>query len=135
MAKCETEAQGKPIEFRPRAELEGIERILSERRELAVNAARLAPPAYVAKELGKRPTDPEKRRSWEVGIRTMRAIVRSTPSRTATTLSAATLIPAEAPGEPASRRSNGCGKSQRELGKLKGAARTRDMDFSLGIGR
>jgi hypothetical protein len=54
-----------------RAELEATERILAERRELAVTATRIAPPGYITKELGERPADPEKRRSWEAGVRTI----------------------------------------------------------------
>jgi hypothetical protein len=71
LEKCEAEAREKPIEFRARAELEAIERTLAERRELAVTAACIDPPAYITKELGERPADAEKRRSWEAGVRTI----------------------------------------------------------------
>ena len=42
---------------------------LAEREEKMLLASRLAPPAYVVKELGERPTDPEKARAWDRGVR------------------------------------------------------------------
>ena len=49
-------------------ELEIAERVLAERRELAITAARIAPPPYIASELGERPSDPTKRRVWDRGV-------------------------------------------------------------------
>jgi hypothetical protein len=51
-----------------REELGVVEGVLAGRRQLAVTAARLAPPGYIRAELGERPTDPAKRRSWERGV-------------------------------------------------------------------
>ncbi len=45
-----------------------VEGVLAGRRALALTAARLAPPDYITEELGERPTDPAKRRSWERGV-------------------------------------------------------------------
>ncbi len=50
------------------AELAVLGEILAQRRRLAVTAARLAPPEYITKELGERPTDPAKRKAWEGGV-------------------------------------------------------------------
>jgi conjugative relaxase-like TrwC/TraI family protein len=43
--------------------------VLDERAEPAILAARLSPPPYVVKELGERPTDPEKAKAWDRGVR------------------------------------------------------------------
>jgi len=51
-----------------RRELAVAEQVLAERRELALTAARIAPPPYITKELGERPTDPTKHRAWERGV-------------------------------------------------------------------
>lgn len=46
-----------------------IRQVLAERAEPAILAARLAPPSYVVKELGERPSDPEKAKAWDKGVR------------------------------------------------------------------
>jgi conjugative relaxase-like TrwC/TraI family protein len=51
-----------------RKELAVAERVLAERCELAITAARIAPPPYLIKELGERPSDPAKRQVWDQGI-------------------------------------------------------------------
>jgi len=51
-----------------RRELAVADRVLAERRELAITAARISPPAYITKELGERPVDPNKRRHWDRGV-------------------------------------------------------------------
>jgi hypothetical protein len=40
----------------------------AERRELAITAARIAPPPRIRKELGERPSEPAKRRAWDRGV-------------------------------------------------------------------
>ncbi|HXV05909.1 MAG TPA: MobF family relaxase [Solirubrobacterales bacterium] len=45
-----------------------IEAVLAGRRQLALTAARISPPAYVTKELGERPTEPELRWDWDRGV-------------------------------------------------------------------
>ena len=57
-----------PVTHEARANLTIAERVLTERRELAIVASRLAPPAYITKELGERPTNPEKRAAWDRGV-------------------------------------------------------------------
>jgi conjugative relaxase-like TrwC/TraI family protein len=51
-----------------RRELTIADRVLAERRELAITAARISPPAYIMKELGERPAEPNKRWHWDSGV-------------------------------------------------------------------
>ncbi len=51
-----------------RREFAVADRVLAERRQLAITAARLSPPTYIRKELGERPTDPAKRKAWDRGV-------------------------------------------------------------------
>ena len=51
-----------------RRELAIADRVLAERRELAITAARISPPAYIKKEIGERPADPNKRWHWDRGV-------------------------------------------------------------------
>ncbi|HEU4904779.1 MAG TPA: hypothetical protein VFT19_01525 [Solirubrobacterales bacterium] len=52
-----------------RREHEIARQVLAEREEKMLLAARLSPPAYVVKELGERPAEPEKARAWDRGVR------------------------------------------------------------------
>jgi hypothetical protein len=100
-----------------------------------VIATRIARPTYITKELGERPTDPEKRRSWEAGVRTIEGYRQEHgvkdrnrafgPDRDSNRS-------AERDREEAQRRLR---ESQRALGRLKERARVREMGRSLGIGR
>jgi conjugative relaxase-like TrwC/TraI family protein len=51
-----------------RRELAVADQVLAQRRELAIIAARISPPAYVKAELGERPNDPAKRKAWDRGV-------------------------------------------------------------------
>lgn len=51
-----------------RRELTIADRVLAERRDLAITAARISPPAYITKEIGERPADPNKRWHWDRGV-------------------------------------------------------------------
>jgi hypothetical protein len=51
-----------------RRELAIADQALAQRRELAIIAARISPPAYVKAELGERPSDPTKRKAWDRGV-------------------------------------------------------------------
>jgi conjugative relaxase-like TrwC/TraI family protein len=57
-----------PVRHEARAELANADLVLAERRQAAITAAKLSPPAYITAELGERPSDPEKRRSWDKGV-------------------------------------------------------------------
>ncbi len=51
-----------------RRELAVAEGVLVERSEMAILAARLDPPAYVRNEIGERPSDPAKQKTWDRGV-------------------------------------------------------------------
>jgi hypothetical protein len=51
-----------------RRELVVADQVLAQRRELAIIAARIAPPAYIKNELGERPSDSTKRKAWDRGV-------------------------------------------------------------------
>jgi len=56
------------VSHEARAELANADLVLAERRQAAITAAQLSPPAYVTAELGERPSDPERRSSWDKGV-------------------------------------------------------------------
>ena len=93
--------------------------VLAERRQLAITAARITPPAYITKELGERPSDPAKREAWDRGVAQIEGYRQENgitdPSQ---------AFGSEAngvPSEPArSRRSGGC---RRPSARLASAAR------------
>ena len=51
-----------------RREREIAAQLLDARSAQALTAARIEPPSYIVKELGERPTDPIKARSWDHGV-------------------------------------------------------------------
>ena len=115
-------------------ELAVAERVLTERCKLALTAARIAPPPYITKELGERPTDPGKREAWERGVAEVetyrqqygvkdpnRALGRERERAHERQLQRETL-----------RRIR---ETQRVLGLGQHASRQRDLGRSLGIGR
>ena len=56
------------VSHEARAELANADLVLAERRQAAITAAKLSPPAYITAELGERPSDPERRSSWDKGV-------------------------------------------------------------------
>ena len=117
-----------------RSELAAVNRVLADRRELAITAARIAPAAYITKELGEMPNDPSKRQSWESGVKTIESYRQEhgtkDPDHAFGRDSGRSFDSAR---EQAQRRLR---ESQRELGRTKEAARARDdIGRSLGIGR
>jgi len=52
-----------------REELQALERVLGQRLDRVLTAARISPPPYIAKELGARPADPAKAAAWDSGAR------------------------------------------------------------------
>lgn len=52
-----------------RREREIAGQLLDARSSQALAAARIAPPPYIVKELGRRPTDPDKAKAWDRGVR------------------------------------------------------------------
>ncbi len=68
-ARLEAEARDMPIAGQAaRRELAVADQVLAQRRELAIIAARIFPPAYVKTELGERPCDPVKQKAWDRGV-------------------------------------------------------------------
>ncbi len=68
-ARLEAELADMPaIGDAARRELAVADQVLAQRRELAIIAARISPPAYVKAELGERPSDPAKRKAWDRGV-------------------------------------------------------------------
>jgi hypothetical protein len=61
-------AQIQPPGSEVRREVEIAEQLLATRSAQALTAARIKPPAYIVKELGERPADPIKARTWDRGV-------------------------------------------------------------------
>lgn len=57
------------VRHEARAQEAVIKSVLAERERLAAAAACVSPPDYITKELGERPSDPEKARQWDSGVR------------------------------------------------------------------
>jgi hypothetical protein len=69
LARSEAElAQMPEVGDSARRELAIAEGVLAARREMAILAARLDPPAYVRNELGERPRDLAKQKTWDRGV-------------------------------------------------------------------
>jgi conjugative relaxase-like TrwC/TraI family protein len=69
LARNETELTQMPeVGDSGRRELAVAEGVLAERREMAILSARLDPPAYVRNELGERPRDPAKEKTWDRSV-------------------------------------------------------------------
>jgi hypothetical protein len=58
-----------PLGAVARREREIADQVLAKRTEQALIAARLSPPPYIVKELGERPTDPAKAKTWDIGVK------------------------------------------------------------------
>lgn len=117
-----------------REELAVVEGVLGGRRQLAVTAARLAPPDYIRAELGERPSDPAKRRSWESGVELIEGYrqERGVTDRH----SALGAEPQDASERAArERRENRLRQIRRDMGHEHVHEHAIELDHSLGIGR
>jgi len=54
-----------------RRECDAIDRLLGEREERMLTAARIQPPTYITHEMGARPADPAKAKAWDRGVKTI----------------------------------------------------------------
>jgi hypothetical protein len=108
-------------------------RILAERRELAIIAARIEPPPISARSWGRGPAIQRSGRPGRQASRPSRVTARSTASGTRTTPLVATAT--EVPNAPVNKPNGRLQQVQRELGSIREAARVRDMGRSMGIGR
>jgi hypothetical protein len=108
--------------------------VLAERRELAVMAASIAPPAYITKELGERPSDPAKRQAWDRGVAQIERYRQEYCVRDPNKAFGrdGKREAERAPQEAARRRLQ---EAQRALGLGQHAARARQLARGLGIGR
>ncbi len=115
-----------------RRELAVADRVLAERRKLAITAAGIAPPPYITNALGERPSDPTKRAVWDRGVseieryRQLHGI--QDPSR-------ALGRQRERERETQRAMQRRLNEIQRVLGLGQHASRERDPGRGLGIGR
>jgi hypothetical protein len=117
-----------------RRELAVADQVLAQRRELAIIAARISPPAYVKAELGERPSDPAKRKAWDRGVSQIERYRQEHGIKD----------PNRALGQEAKRRVERARQeatwrrireAQRALGLGQHAARARQLGRGLSIGR
>jgi conjugative relaxase-like TrwC/TraI family protein len=123
-----------PANLAPRREAAVIDHLLAARRELAVTAARIAPPQYIRAELGERPADPAKRHSWERGVD---AIERHRQEHGISDRRHAFGAPSRDAHERAHQeetRLRLLRQVQRDLGREVASTRGRDMGRGMGIG-
>ena len=113
-----------------RQELAVAARVLAERRELAITAARLSPPRYIKNELGDRPRDLRKRNAWDWGVEEIETYRQrhgvKDPNR---------ALGRERDRERQREALRRIREAQRTLGLGPHAARERGLGRSLGIGR
>jgi hypothetical protein len=70
LRRLEPEREELPsVAHEARAEVAVIDRILDRRRDLALAAARVSPPAYIVSELGERPAEGRDRIAWDGAVR------------------------------------------------------------------
>jgi conjugative relaxase-like TrwC/TraI family protein len=134
-AQLEAEMQEMPVAGQgARRELAVAEQVLAQRRELAVIAARISPPAYVKAELGERPSDPIKRKAWDRGVSQIERYRQEhgvkDPNRA---LGREAKRGAERARQEATWRR--IREAQRALGLGQHAARARQLGRGLSIGR
>ena len=114
------------LEGRPVSELAAAHGVLAERREMAILAARIDPPAYVRNELGERPRDPAKQKTWDRGVARIERYRHEQGSKTRTNHSAGSQRPG--PSAPANRRR--CGVYGRHRKRLASASTRRGLAAS-----
>ncbi len=115
-----------------RRELAVADRVLAERRQLAITAAGIAPPPYITNELGERPREPTKRTVWDRGVSEIERYRQQHGIKD----------PGRALGHQRKREREAQRAMQRRLNELqrllglgKHASRTRDLRRGMGIGR
>lgn len=117
-----------------RREFAVADRVLAERRELTIIAARISPPAYVKAELGGRPSDPAKRKAWDRGVSQIERYRQEhgvkDPNRA---FGREAKRGAERARQETARRR--LQEVQRVLGRGQHAARARQLRRGLSIGR
>jgi conjugative relaxase-like TrwC/TraI family protein len=131
----QAEAREHPaVEQTARTELAAVEGLLADRRQLAITAACIGPPPYIRTELGERPSDPAKGKTWDRGV----AQVERYRQEHGVKDSRWAFGREPKGGAERARRERAMRQlrqAQRALGRDKQAARTRNLGRSLGIGR
>jgi hypothetical protein len=113
------------------ADLSTVERVLAERREAQIIASCLAPPRYIVQELGERPTDLVRRKSWERGV----AQIESYRQEHGVTDKGRALgVQPKGPGERAVQKAVQAQiqRTQRELGLRQARARKAERGWRSG---
>ncbi len=110
------------------------ERLLAERVEQALTAARIEPPKYVTKELGERPSDPTQAKAWDKDVRGIESYRQEhgVTDKKRALGKEPKEIGRQAARERAQRRLR---EAQRGLGRAPQLTRSRDIGRGLGIGR
>jgi len=134
VARLEAAARELPSGDAARRELAVADQVLAQRRELAIIAARISPPAYVKNELGERSSDPGKRKAWDRGVA---GIERYRQEHGIKDPSKAFGREAKRGAERASQQAatRRLQEIQRVLGLGQHAARARQLGRGLSIGR
>jgi conjugative relaxase-like TrwC/TraI family protein len=130
-------AQMEPPSSEARREREIADQLLATRSAQGLAAARIEPPSYIVKELGQRPADPTKARTWDRGVQGVEGYRLENGVKD--TRNAFGREPQDAGGrvarEAARRR---LAETQRRLGLEQQLAMTRDrtrsIERDLGIG-
>ena len=114
-----------------------IESVLADRERLAAAAARLSPPSYITAELGERPSDLGKARTWDQGVREIESYrLRNNVQEKSTALGAKPREPHKALEHDRARRRIEQRQRQRQLQLQHERALRRQIERSLdhGIG-
>jgi hypothetical protein len=125
-----------PIREDARRELAAVEEALAARERLAMSAARIAPPPYIAAELGQRPTDPAEAKAWDRGL----SVIETYRRDNAVTDRASAFGPAAKGGAAKARQRKAMERTERVQRQLREVAvrqrvRERSAERSFGIGR
>lgn len=126
-----------PPGSKARREREIAAQLLDKRSEQALAAIRTQPPPYILKELGERPTDPAKARSWDRGVENIEDFRRKCGVKDQRH---AFGRESQGAGERAARKAadRRLAETQRRLGlerQLVAPERTRSAERGFGIGR
>ncbi|MGC1166328.1 MAG: MobF family relaxase [Solirubrobacterales bacterium] len=125
-----------PIRDDARRELATVEEAIAAREQLTRTAARIAPPPYVAAELGQRPTNPTEAKAWDRGL----TVIETYRRDNGVTDRASAFGPAAKGGAAKARQRKAMERTervQRQLRDLRVRQRVRERaaERSFGISR
>jgi hypothetical protein len=117
-----------------RAKMAVAEHALAERERAAATAARISPPDYIKRELGDRPTDPTKARTWDKAVRGIEGY--RTRNGVRDRHNALGRTPKDRAAQAEQRRARErLQRAQRQLGLKRQLQRAAKRSLGLGIGR